>query len=141
MMRDFALRFLAKRDGVSAVEFALVAPVLLICLLGGVDMGRVVYQRADMESALRAGAQYFMNGGDDLAKAEQVVSSSWTSKPSGASITAETFCMCGTTEHACNMPCSDNSNPISYNSVSASATFPGILTSDSHNAAQSVRVR
>jgi Flp pilus assembly protein TadG len=134
-------QFVRDERGVSAVEFALTVPVLLFSLLGVVDLGNVVYQRSDMESALRAGIQYFMNGGDDLAKAEEVVNNSWTTKPDGVSVVAETFCLCANVEHACNALCDDGSYPESYNRLRATATFPGILIDDAYDAEQSVRVR
>lgn len=43
--------------GVSAVEFALVAPILAFLLLAGVDLGRAISERMAMDHALRAGAQ------------------------------------------------------------------------------------
>lgn len=43
--------------GVSAVEFALVAPILGFMLLAGVDMARAISERMAMDHALRAGAQ------------------------------------------------------------------------------------
>jgi Flp pilus assembly protein TadG len=134
-------KFSRDESGVSAVEFALIAPVLLFSLLGVVDIGNVVYQRSDMESALRSGIQYFMNGGDDLARAEAVVNDAWTTKPEGVSVVAERFCLCDTTPHACNVLCDDDTYPASYNRLRATATFPGILTEDAHEASQSVRVR
>lgn len=141
MTNRFLKRFARDRKGVSAIEFALIAPVLVISLLGVVDIGNVVYQRADMESALRAGVQYFMNGGDDLANAEDVVNVSWTTKPEGVSIVADRFCMCGAVEHACNELCDDDTYPQSFNRLRTVATFPGILTETSHAAEQSIRVR
>ena len=141
MISRFLKRFARNRDGVSAVEFALVAPVLVFSLLGVVDIGNLVYQRTDMESALRAGIQYFMNGGDDLAKAEQVVNVSWTTKPIGVSVIAERYCLCGAVEHACNMLCDDDTYPMSFNRLRATAAFPGILVNSAYNAEQSIRVR
>jgi len=140
-MKMLLQRFLRDERGVSAVEFALIAPVLLFSLLGVVDLGHAVYQRADMESALRSGIQYFMNGGDDLARAETVVNASWTTKPDGVSVIAERFCMCGGVEHACNALCDDATYPLSFNRIRATATFPGILMEDSYSTAQAVRVR
>jgi Flp pilus assembly protein TadG len=134
-------QFAADESGVSAVEFALTVPVLLISLLGVIDVGNVVYKRADMESALRAGIQYFMNGGEDLEIAEQVVNNSWSTKPEGVFVQAETFCMCGVVEHACNSLCDDGSYPESYHSLTATATFEGILMDDAYATEQSVRVR
>lgn len=141
MMRHMIFRFARDQRGVSAVEFALVVPVLLISLLGVVDLGNVVYKRSDMESALRAGVQYFMNGGDDLAKAEEVVEASWTTKPDGVTIVAERYCLCGTVAHACNTLCGDDTYPMSFNRISATATFAGVLMEESYETEQSVRVR
>jgi Flp pilus assembly protein TadG len=141
MSRQLIFGFARDQRGVSAVEFALVVPVLLISLLGVTDIGNAVYKRADMESALRAGVQYFMNGGDELAKAEDVVNESWTTKPDGVTILAERFCLCDAVEHACNVLCDDDTYPASYNRIRATATFPGVLMENSYEAEQSVRVR
>jgi pilus assembly protein CpaE len=48
-------------DGVSAVEFALIAPVLFIALLAMVDVGFAIYERMTIDYVLRAGAQVAMN--------------------------------------------------------------------------------
>jgi pilus assembly protein CpaE len=47
-------------DGVSAVEFALIAPVLFIALLFMVDVGFAIYERMTIDYVLRAGAQAAM---------------------------------------------------------------------------------
>ncbi len=44
--------------GISAVEFALVLPVLVILAAGLTEMGRVVNQATTVQKALRAGAIY-----------------------------------------------------------------------------------
>lgn len=134
-------RFSRDDSGVSAVEFALVAPVLLICLVGIYDVGTMVYKRTDMHSALRAGTQYFMNGGDDLQKAEDIVEQAWTTKPDQVTIQAERFCQCGDEIHACNVLCDDGSYPASYKRLRAMATIDGVLGDTSYSATQSIRVR
>jgi pilus assembly protein CpaE len=48
-------------DGVSAVEFALFAPILFIALLAMVDVGFAIYERMTLDHVLRAGAQEAMN--------------------------------------------------------------------------------
>jgi hypothetical protein len=57
-----ALRFRAasrrRADGQSVVEFALIVPVLVILLLGGLDFGRWMQARVTAESAARAGASW-----------------------------------------------------------------------------------
>jgi pilus assembly protein CpaE len=54
-------------DGVSAVEFALIAPVLFIALLSMVDVGFAIYERMTIDYVLRAGAQAAM---EDPAEGE-----------------------------------------------------------------------
>ena len=43
--------------GVSALEFAFVAPVIVLALLGAFDLGNAIQQSMRLESAARAGAQ------------------------------------------------------------------------------------
>jgi Flp pilus assembly protein TadG len=137
-----SMRKLARnKSGAAAVEFALTVPILLFALLGVVDLGRSVYQRADMESALRAGIQYFMNGGSDLTLAQQIVNESWTTKPQGVTVVADQVCFCGTAVSACNAVCSGGAYPVSFNRLSATAVFPGILVDNAYSAQQTVRVR
>ena len=49
----------AARDdaGAAAVEFALIAPLLLLMVLGVTEMGKIVYYRSVLESAARSGTQ------------------------------------------------------------------------------------
>ena len=133
--------FWRDESGVSAVEFALVAPVLLICFVGIYDVGGMIYKRTDMHSALRSGTQYFMNGGDDLAKAEQIVAQAWTTKPSEVTIVGERFCQCGEEIHACTTLCDDDSYPAAYKRLRAMAVIDGVLGDTSYSATQSIRVR
>jgi Flp pilus assembly protein TadG len=140
-MRKSIRRFLRDKSGASAIEFGLTVPVLLTALLGVVDIGNVVYQRGDLEAALRSGIHYFMNGGSDLTKAQQVVDSAWTHRPPGATIAAEKFCMCDTTQSVCTTLCGDGTYPVSYNRITVNVTFQGILTNDAYQTSQTVRVR
>jgi Flp pilus assembly protein TadG len=46
--------------GVAAVEFALVAPILLAILLSIYDLGNAIQQRSALQQAVRAGGRYAM---------------------------------------------------------------------------------
>lgn len=48
-------------DGVSAVEFGLIAPILFVSLLAMVDVGLAIAERMSIDSVLRAGAQEAMD--------------------------------------------------------------------------------
>ena len=47
-----------RRRGASAVEFAVILPVLLLIVVGCVDFGRVMYLAIALTNSARAGAEY-----------------------------------------------------------------------------------
>lgn len=55
--RALFARWRRSDGGASAVEFALVAPILAFVLLAGVDLALAISERMAMDHALRAGAQ------------------------------------------------------------------------------------
>jgi hypothetical protein len=55
MFKDFGRR---RSRGQSLVEFALVVPVLLVILLGGIDMGRLYFGWVNLNNAARIAANY-----------------------------------------------------------------------------------
>ena len=61
--RDF-LRH--QKAGVSAVEFALVSPVLLVILAGTVDIGGSLKAKFELSSAISAGSNYALLNGDKV---------------------------------------------------------------------------
>jgi Flp pilus assembly protein TadG len=75
-------RFRFGRRGVAALEFALIAPVLILLLLGVYDIGNAVDEQMVLQQALRAAGQYaisFPNSSDGiLAAIQQGYPSSWT---------------------------------------------------------------
>jgi len=61
-------RFRRSRDGVSAVEFAMVAPVFLIILAGIVDVGAVLFVKYRLNAAISAGSNYALVNGQDISQ-------------------------------------------------------------------------
>ncbi len=53
-------RLAGDQRGVSILEFALVAPLLLTMTVGAVDFGRMFYVRQGLEYATEEGARYYM---------------------------------------------------------------------------------
>jgi len=141
MIRSMLSAFARDRRGASAVEFALISPVLAITLLGIAEIGQVVYQRTDMHGALRSGGQYVLNGGRDLAVAREIVVRSWTAMPDDAVVETTRFCLCSNVAHACNSPCSGGSVPEAYISISAEATLGGIVFEYGDEADDAIRIR
>jgi Flp pilus assembly protein TadG len=53
------------RKGVSAVEFALIAPMLLLMLAGVVDVSRCLWYMTDVAQSVRAGVEYMTGNPND----------------------------------------------------------------------------
>ena len=81
-------------SGNAAVEFALIAPVAMLMLVGVTDYGMAVYDRMQLSSAVRAGIQYAMHHSANPATIEQVVMSALTIDHSAVTVTAGEVCEC-----------------------------------------------
>ncbi len=127
--------------GNSAVEFALILPLLAILLVGIVDIGRYAYQRTDMFGAVRAGAQYLMAGGSNEVTTEAIVTRSWSQAPADGTVSVDEFCLCGGEVVMCNALCADDEAPDAYTRIVVSGTYRGIFMSLANEASETVRVR
>ncbi|MCZ6606037.1 MAG: TadE/TadG family type IV pilus assembly protein [Alphaproteobacteria bacterium] len=56
--RTFLSRLAADRDGVTAVEFAVIMPILLFLTIGLIDISRFVWYQTTLEHAAREGSRY-----------------------------------------------------------------------------------
>jgi Flp pilus assembly protein TadG len=63
--------------GIAATEFALVAPVLLLLLLGTFDAANLVQTTIQLERATRAGAQLAAADSSNLSAIRQQVIATW----------------------------------------------------------------
>ncbi len=90
--------FLAhRRDGIAAVEFAVIAPVLIVLLAGAANVGLAVDHAIPLSSAARAGAQYATAAPNDLSGAQAAAAAIL----SGASVPTPTMsCTCPATGQA-----------------------------------------
>lgn len=57
----------ANSRGIAAVEFAFLAPVVLLLLAGATDLGRAIDSSIRLENAARAGAQFALRAPNDTA--------------------------------------------------------------------------
>ena len=98
----------ARRSGNAAVEFALIAPVAMLMLVGVTDYGMAVYDRMQLSSAVRAGIQYAMHHSANPATIEQVVMSALTIDHAAVTVTAAQVCECpGGAAAECDEACPD----------------------------------
>ena len=104
-------RFIVHSGGVSAVEFAFVAPILVLLLAGIVTGWTYSMQLMEMRTAVKTGANYVLQGGTDLEAVKSAVLMSWTNKPDDAAVDAIRECYCVGDVHACTTVCTDKSIP------------------------------
>jgi Flp pilus assembly protein TadG len=134
--------FRADSRGTSAVEFAFIAPMLIVIAVSLADVNALSYGSSNMQSAVRAGMHYAMAGGTDAGVAQTHANNAWTKKPGDGVLTSSTVCKCaGTVVGDCNAFCADNSRPEMYITVTATGTVGGDLYSTMQTASETVRVR
>lgn len=97
--------FIARSEGVSAIEFALIAPVLLLMLAGVVTGWTYLTQTLQMRSAVKTGSNYVLQGGADLEAAKSAVLVSWRNKPDDAEVQVVRQCSCAGTVSVCTSVC------------------------------------
>jgi Flp pilus assembly protein TadG len=127
------------RCGTAAVEFGLVLPVLASIVILMPDVTQAASGAINMDSAVRAGIQYAMNGGTDATTVQTYVNQNWVSKPTGATATASLACYCDGSTLTCGQPCTGTLS--STVTIVASATVGGLVINVPLSKTQSVRVQ
>ena len=132
-----------KRDsrGTSAIEFALVAPMLVAAVVGLADISNMAYGATNMQSAVRSGIHYAMSGGTDEAVARTIADNAWTRKPNGGSMTSSKVCKCAGIGWDCETFCPDFVRPEMYITVTATGAFGGNFYTMNKTTSETVRVR
>ena len=94
-MRPFGNRLERDTRGTIAVEFALIAPVLVLMAMGVADYGRAMTMRSELDAAARAGLQVLIRNFNDLNGARTAAEG----MAAGATVNATVVCKCpdGTT--------------------------------------------
>ena len=131
---------LRHEGGVSATEFALIAPMLIAGLLPMADIGLAAYQRMSMDHVLRAGAQRAMDD-PGVEKVRYVLESTAvenfnlrSSTADGGkpllTLTIDRYCVCPAdlgTRLACSTICTGSVPTLAYYSLSASLVYSGMV--------------
>jgi pilus assembly protein CpaE len=136
-------RALRESNGLAAVEFAIIAPVLAFMIIALADVANFAVAVTSMQRAERVGMQYFMNGGTDTTVAKALVTGAWSNPPGGYTVTTAKVCSCpgNGLATACGSSCSDGQRAWTNMRVTASATVPGALMSLPESRTETVRVQ
>lgn len=136
------VRILRDRRGISAVEFALIGPLLVFVTLALLDAVNFAVAVTSMQRAERAGIQYFMNGGTSTVAANGIVAAAWKNPPANYAVSARDVCKCGDAVQTCGVTnCASGAAYSSTMVITANGTVTGILTSLNENKSESVRVQ
>ncbi|MDH5772691.1 MAG: pilus assembly protein [Rhodospirillaceae bacterium] len=100
--------FARSESGISAVEMALIAPVLMIIFLGLVDYGIAIFSKLELTSSVRAGAQYALINSTNMAAIQTTVINSSNLDPANLAVNMPyVTCECsnGTVDATCLVVC------------------------------------
>lgn len=122
-------RLLSDCGGSPAVEFGLLAPILVVILFGTIDLGALTYQSMEVAVAAHAGADYAMHSGWNSSSIQTAVTSATpivvTASPAP---TLTSYCITGgALVVANNSTCPSGQAPGNYVTVSAHAVFTPII--------------
>ncbi|MBP1886650.1 AAA family ATPase [Sinorhizobium mexicanum] len=146
----------ASEAGASAVEFALIAPVLAVALVAMADLGFAIYERMTLDYALRAGAQAAMADpgatqvykvvqstlakSANLANATAAAVKRYCACPENADVKPEAAAECGKT------PCANSVPQLVFYRLDAATLYrpmsvPEVLPDFELNSSMQVEVR
>lgn len=140
-------RFAGSERGVSAVEFALIAPFLVFALLAMVDVAFAVNERMEIERLLRGGAQHAMSdpGEANVRTVIEASAESGFAAGSAFTLTVQRYCACPSdsdTAVTCSASCPDSDVTAIYYRMDGARTHTGLILPDIDlDAVARVRVR
>lgn len=126
--------------GSIAVEFAIVAPLLILFVIGAIDYGTMMHGQSTLEAATRAGAEYAWANPTNTAGIQGAVTNYASFSPAVASkdVTVTTFCTCsdntpvtcpqGTTDPCPAAKAQTDTRVLSYVAVQATQSFEPVLS-------------
>lgn len=125
------LRKHGKSSGIATVEFAIIAPVLIMAVLSTADVGFAIHESFEIDQALRNGAETAMRDPGE-AKIDAVLAA--VDATGGGRYTTtwtvDRYCACPETTSAqtsCSATCSDDRPTAIFYDITGLRAYPGIL--------------
>lgn len=145
-----SMRCLRDRSGVGAIEFAVIAPLLILMFVASADLGLGIYQDMQVDSAAQYGAQYALVNGYDSSAITSAVQGSTDLSP--LTVTPSSFAGCPGAngvlpQLAGGLPCSDGSTSGTFVRVLVTHTYttlipyPGLPSSFKLSSQSTVRLK
>ena len=132
------LRFLTRRlaalaklsrRGAAAVEFALLVPVVVVGLTYVADLGRSTFQKIEMESAARAGAQMAIRARANTSAIEQTTVDSTNLTITTNDVSVSNICRCADIDATatCGTTCANGDPTQYYTTVTVTKSFTHLI--------------
>jgi Flp pilus assembly protein TadG len=122
--------------GTPAIEFGLIAPVLMVLLLGVVDFGMAFWDQLQVNAAVQAGASYAVNSGFNATDIANAVTNGGPSTLAATPAPTQ-FCGCPSatggvttasgTPPTCTGTCASGGSPGIYVTVNADLSYTSIF--------------
>ncbi len=140
---------LSARRGAAALEFGLIAPILITVLIGVVDIGGSIQQRIRLEAAARSALGYAHVYSENIADIRNIVIgalSGWNNATVDAVVVA---CDCATTSGGvttvvagtCTVACASGAEQRRFLTVNVSRGYDGIIFLRNQTLTGSVQMR
>ncbi len=141
-LKKLLTRFGPRREGVAAVEFAIISVVLAGLVIGMMEGWQFAAAQNSAQNAAGAAAVYYMQGGVNDTAAHDFALASWQNKPVDATVAIQRNCDCAGTSWACSTLCSGGLlSPRIQISITAYANYQDGIVSAPVSATEVVRVR
>jgi Flp pilus assembly protein TadG len=115
--------FFRNEDGTGAIEFALIAPLLAIVLLGTMSGWAYYQQNNSMRDSVEVAGKYFLQGGTSADVGLTIAEAAWSGKPDDGTVSLNKTCICDGAAASCSGVCSDSSIPQTYWTIEASSYY------------------
>lgn len=117
------------RQGNAAVEFALIAPVLMVLIASLWDYGNLVNTSTKLRNAARAGVQYAMTHASDTSGIQDTVLGALNAAPGDVTIQTAQACECSGAGADCSTACADGTPKEVFMTVAVTKSTSSILPS------------
>ena len=133
-MRKLARAIVLSNHGNAGVEFALIAPLLILLLGGVVDFALAFWTRGLLSGSVAQGIEYAFVAGPGVSQSsiKNIVGQNLSLPNSAITVTGPgCLCVSGTpatsTNQTCGNPCADGSTPGVYVTITANYNYPSIF--------------
>lgn len=137
-------QFLLDDDGAVAIEFALIAPLIVMAMLMMADIGLAAYDRMKLTNGVRGAAQYIITGGQSEEMMAAIVIRTASMGESELAIDVTEYCACSFSEASaveCSTVCEGEDITNVYARITAKTSSHRILRTWDLESSMEVRRR